>query len=178
MNEPRSLAFEIRLLRQSIDLLREGVGEGARVARKLAKERKRIEALLENHDIDDILFLDALNNGEIRRQLRLNSKEMLYSVRDAVTLQFNITTEELIGGRRTAVYARPRFAFAHIGHKRLNQSSPAVAQALGYRDHTTVLFGCRRAEELRVSDNIFAENYNAVWTAVQAKLTPTSKEQH
>jgi chromosomal replication initiation ATPase DnaA len=178
MNEPHSLAFEIRLLRQSIDLLREGVDEGARVVHKLAKERERIEDLLVNYLDPATLDASNANNAELRRQLKLQSKKMLYSIRDAVALQFNITTDELISRRRKAVYACPRFAFSHIAHRRLNLPSPAVARALGYCDHTTVLFGCKRAEELMASDSVFAENYNAVWTAVQAKLTPTSTEQH
>ena len=42
-------------------------------------------------------------------------------------------------------------------------SLPAIGEAFGGRDHTTVLHACRKINELKESDGRIAEDYSNLW---------------
>jgi chromosomal replication initiation ATPase DnaA len=168
-HDPRDLAFEVRLLRESIDALGEAIARGAKLAQQITSERKQIEALLGAFEPPRSAITKkkssaiSVPKGEINRVL------------DAVCHQWDVPVELLLSELRSKNTTYPRFAFCHIAHRLLGRSSGYVANILN-RDHTTVLHACDRAEQLIDKDEVFSANYSAVITALKAAYTPTSDQ--
>jgi len=168
-HDPRDLAFEVRLLREAIDALSEAVAEGAKVAQRIASERKQIQALFESFNAPQPV-------AEVKPSLEFAvPKGQIAKVLEAVCHQWDIPVELVMSELRGRGATYPRFAFCHIAHKRLGRSSSYVAGLLN-RDHTTILHACDRAEQLMSSDKDFSSKYSAVMTALQAMYTPTSDQ--
>ena len=168
MNDTRNLPFEIRHLREAIELLSETVADAVTVVAKITKERQRIE-----------LALKSQKNVSKHDPVMWSKPDLsLEDLRNAIAMQWCVTIDQLCSARRGRELTAPRFAFCHIAHKRLFYTATEVSMALDYQDHTTVLHGCKRANDMLATDENFQSNYKAVWTAIQASQTPTSKEQH
>lgn len=164
MDDPRNLAVEIRRLRETIELFSCLIDRFEKLSDKIERKTKAFEVVKSNHlDTFDYFHCDRKN---------------LRSVIKAVAMQWNVTPSQIISQRRTQRLIYPRFAFCHIAHKVMSYSSSKVGLALDNRDHTTILYACGRAEDLLQNDEQFAANYNAVCTAIKARSTPTSQEQH
>lgn len=72
-----------------------------------------------------------------------------------VSFQTGMAVKEIVGPRRLAPVVRARFAVYWISVYALQLSLPQVGRKLSRRDHTTVLMGCRRANEFREKDPAF-----------------------
>ena len=71
---------------------------------------------------------------------------------------YNIRFSELIGPKRLRVYARPRQVAMYLCKKHTSRSLPDIGRRFGKRDHTTVMHGIRRIEELMQNDAQIAED--------------------
>ncbi len=71
------------------------------------------------------------------------------AVVEFVAMRFDVSPDDLIGPRRNKKPTRAR-QFAMFAMKTLcpHLSYPAIGRVLGGRDHTTILHGCRKIEEL------------------------------
>ena len=65
-------------------------------------------------------------------------------VLEAVAYIFGISTDELIGRSRTHDVALPRQVAMYLMREEVNASLPQIGEALGGRDHTTVMYACRK----------------------------------
>lgn len=72
-----------------------------------------------------------------------------------VSFQTGMAVNEIVGPRRLEPVARARFAVYWISVYALQLSLPQIGRKLSRRDHTTVLHGCRRANEFREKDPAF-----------------------
>ena len=89
-------------------------------------------------------------------QARLVSIE---NIQKTVADYFKIRVADLLSRRRSRSIARPRqFAMA-LAKELTNHSLPEIGDAFGGRDHTTVLHGCRRIDELRQGDKRIDDDY-------------------
>jgi len=168
-HDPRDLAFEVRLLRESIDALGEAIAGGAKLAQQITSERKQIEALL-------AAFEPPRSSITEKQSLAISvPKGEIHKVLNAVCQQWDVPVELLLSELRNKNTTYPRFAFCHIAHKVLGRSSGYIAGLLN-RDHTTILHACDRAEQLIAKDKVFSANYSAVVTALKAAYTPTSDQ--
>lgn len=61
-----------------------------------------------------------------------------------------VTRGQLLGSTRKAEVCEARFA-AMVAMRNSHLSMPAIGKALGGRDHTTILHGLKRAQEMRSS---------------------------
>jgi hypothetical protein len=73
----------------------------------------------------------------------------------AVSAVTGVHRIDMLSDRRDEETARARFAALWLATKMIQISTPALGRAFGDRDHTTILYALRRAEELRVSDRGF-----------------------
>ncbi len=69
-------------------------------------------------------------------------------VLDAVSTYYDLAMEDLLGPRRTRNVTVPRQLAMYLSRKLTPASLPRIGEALGGRDHTTVLHGCAKIEEL------------------------------
>lgn len=67
-----------------------------------------------------------------------------------------VTKRELLGSKRARLFTQARFALMLV-FRRQGWSLPVIGMRLGNRDHTTVMHGIARAEELLATDADFAE---------------------
>ncbi|MGA9315801.1 MAG: chromosomal replication initiator protein DnaA [Solirubrobacteraceae bacterium] len=73
-------------------------------------------------------------------------------IKAAACEQFGISAEELVSVRRTARLAWPRQVAMYLARELTQESLPAIGREFGGRDHTTVLYACKRTSE-RISEN-------------------------
>lgn len=67
---------------------------------------------------------------------------------EAVCQYYAVTPEEVRGPRRNQSFAVPRQMVMYLSRKLTSASLPKIGENLGGRDHTTVLHGCAKIEEL------------------------------
>ena len=73
----------------------------------------------------------------------------------AVATAFGITNERLLGRDRTREIALPRQVAMYLLREVANISLPQIGQALGGRDHTTVMYACDKVADLLERDDHF-----------------------
>jgi chromosomal replication initiator protein len=61
---------------------------------------------------------------------------------------YNITVEDLIKQSRKKEYVKPRQIAMYISRKELASSFPTIGEFYGGRDHTTVMHGVEKIENL------------------------------
>ncbi|NLG98239.1 MAG: chromosomal replication initiator protein DnaA [Chloroflexi bacterium] len=79
----------------------------------------------------------------------LEPQQILKAVADV----FGITTEELLGRSRSREVALPRQIAMYLMREEVNASLPQIGEALGGRDHTTVMYGCEKIADLIERDD-------------------------
>ena len=68
----------------------------------------------------------------------------------------------MLSKKRTRVIARPRQIAMSLAKELTTQSLPAIGNAFGGRDHTTVLHACKTISELKQTDINMAQDYEAL----------------
>lgn len=71
----------------------------------------------------------------------------------AVADMFGLTIEELLGRGRSREVALPRQIAMYLMREEVNASLPQIGEALGGRDHTTVMYGCDKIADLIERDD-------------------------
>lgn len=71
---------------------------------------------------------------------------------------YNIRQADITGSSRARAVARPRQMAMYLSKSLTTRSYPEIARKLGGRDHTTVLYGVRKIEELMAVDSQIAED--------------------
>lgn len=74
-------------------------------------------------------------------------------VLDAVANVFGISTDELVGRGRTREIALPRQVAMYLMREEVNASLPQIGEALGGRDHTTVMYACEKVADMIERDD-------------------------
>ncbi len=112
---------------------------------------------LEGLSVDEaaILLGSALRGGPERR---ITVDEFQKTVAD----HFSLKQADLLSGRRTRSVARPRQIAMYLCKQHTTRSYPDIGRRFGGRDHTTVLHGVRRIEELMPKDDQIARDVEAL----------------
>lgn len=103
---------------------------------------------LVNDHISDEEFDNILNYLDDRAGTALSVEQIV----EAVCAHFGLTPEEIMssGRRHELVFARQVAMF--LCRKHLGLSFPELGRAFGGRDHSTVLYSCRKVEQLQRDD--------------------------
>lgn len=102
-------------------------------------------ANLSGKTIDMQLAQDALREVFSEHAPRSISTQ---DVMDAVSAYYSVSHEDITGKRRNRSFTLPRQMVMYLTRKLTNSSLPKIGEALGGRDHSTVLHGCARIEEM------------------------------
>ncbi len=70
-----------------------------------------------------------------------------------VARAFGVTTEQMLGRDRSRGVALPRQVAMYLLREVANVSLPQIGQALGGRDHTTVMYACDKVADLIERDD-------------------------
>jgi chromosomal replication initiator protein len=90
------------------------------------------------------------------------------NIQKTVAEYYKIRVADLLSNKRTRSVTRPRQMAMALAKELTNHSLPEIGQMFGGRDHTTVLHACRKTQELKESDNKFAEDYNILLRTLSA----------
>ncbi len=85
-------------------------------------------------------------------------KVTVEEIQRKVSEHYNIRLSDLIGPRRVRTIARPRQVAMYLAKQLTSRSLPEIGRRFGNRDHTTVMHGVRRIEELKATDHQIAED--------------------
>jgi len=72
---------------------------------------------------------------------------------EIVASAFGVTFEQMIGRDRSRDVALPRQVAMYLLREAINVSLPQIGEALGGRDHTTVMYACEKVADLIESDD-------------------------
>ncbi|GAB3053581.1 chromosomal replication initiator protein DnaA [Acinetobacter apis] len=90
------------------------------------------------------------------------------NIQRVVSEYFRVPLKELIGPKRTRIYARPRQLAMGIARELTGNSFPEIGMAFGNRDHSTVMHACEKVVSLRETDPIFDEDYKNLMRLLQS----------
>jgi len=85
-----------------------------------------------------------------------------------VSEHYNIRLSDMIGPKRVRAYARPRQVAMYLAKTMTSRSLPEIGRRFGGRDHTTVMHGVKRIEELKSKDAHMAEDLELLRRALEA----------
>ncbi|MEP3638512.1 MAG: chromosomal replication initiator protein DnaA [Paracoccaceae bacterium] len=85
-----------------------------------------------------------------------------------VSDHYNIRLSDMIGPKRLRSYARPRQVAMYLCKQLTTRSLPEIGRRFGGRDHTTVMHGVRRIDELKVQDSQIAEDLELLRRSLEA----------
>ncbi len=91
--------------------------------------------------------------------LRANDRRVtIEEIQKRVAEHYNVRIADMHSARRARAVARPRQVAMYLSKQLTSRSLPEIGRKFGGRDHTTVMHAVRKIEELKATDNGFAED--------------------
>ncbi|MBW4706914.1 chromosomal replication initiator protein DnaA [Roseobacter sp. YSTF-M11] len=120
-------------------------------------------ASLVGREINMELTQDCLSDVLRASERKITVEEIQRKVSD----HYNIRLSDMIGPKRLRSYARPRQVAMYLCKKMTSRSLPEIGRRFGGRDHTTVMHGVKRIEELKSQDGQIAEDLELLRRALE-----------
>ncbi|MDG2405727.1 MAG: chromosomal replication initiator protein DnaA, partial [Paracoccaceae bacterium] len=121
-------------------------------------------ASLVGRPIDMELTQDCLSDILRASERKITVEE----IQRKVSEHYNIRLSDMIGPKRVRTYARPRQVAMYLSKTMTSRSLPEIGRRFGGRDHTTVMHGVKRIEELKIQDGQIAEDLELLRRALEA----------
>ncbi|WP_439148682.1 chromosomal replication initiator protein DnaA [Sulfitobacter sp.] len=121
-------------------------------------------ASLVGREINMDLTLDCLADVLRASERKISVEE----IQRKVSEHYNIRLSDMVGPKRLRSYARPRQVAMYLCKKMTSRSLPEIGRRFGGRDHTTVMHGVKRIEELKQNDAQIAEDLELLRRALEA----------
>ena len=121
-------------------------------------------ASLVGREIDMELTQDCLADVLRASERKITVEE----IQRKVSEYYNIRLSDIVGPKRLRSYARPRQVAMYLCKQLTSRSLPEIGRRFGGRDHTTVMHGVRRIEELKLSDGQIAEDVEMLRRQLEA----------
>lgn len=167
--EPPELEMRVAILLKKAELEKIKLDENVAffIAKHIRSNVRELEGALKR-----VLAFSRFTGQEIALDLAKEALKDLLAVQSrqisieniqkTVADYYKIKVSEMYSKKRTRVVARPRQMAMAIAKELTSLSLPDIGEAFGGRDHTTVLHGYRKINELRVSDPIVSRDFNAL----------------
>lgn len=99
--------------------------------------------------------------------LRANDRRVsVEDIQKKVAEHYNVRVADMHSPRRARLVARPRQVAMYLAKVLTDHSLPEIGRKFGGRDHTTIMHGVRRIEELSASDRALAEDLELLRRAI------------
>jgi len=96
-------------------------------------------------------LIDSALADLLPRRSKVEPDHVINAVADA----YNLSPDQMLGRERTKKVALPRQIAMYLMREEGNISLPQIGDALGGRDHTTVMYGCEKISDLLERDDQF-----------------------
>ena len=96
-----------------------------------------------------------------------NRKLTVEDIQRKVSDHYNIRLSDMLGPKRLRTIARPRQVAMYLSKQLTTRSLPEIGRRFGGRDHTTVMHGVKRVEELMASDSQFQDDVDRLCRALE-----------
>lgn len=91
--------------------------------------------------------------------LRASDRKLtIEEIQRRVAEHYNIRLSDMIGPKRLRTIARPRQVAMYLAKQLTPRSLPEIGRRFGGRDHTTIMHGVRRIEELMSTDSQLSDD--------------------
>ncbi|GKS68021.1 chromosomal replication initiator protein DnaA [Nitrosomonas sp. PY1] len=128
--------------------------------RELEGGLKRVLAF--SRFINQEITLDLAKEA-LKDLLAVQSRQIsVENIQKTVADYYKIKVSEMYSKKRSRLVARPRQMAMSIAKELTSLSLPDIGEAFGGRDHTTILHGCKKINELRMSDPTISRDFNAL----------------
>lgn len=101
--------------------------------------------------------------------LRTNDRKIsIDDIQRKVAEHYNIRLSDMMGPKRARNVARPRQIAMYLSKQLTSRSLPEIGRRFGGRDHTTIMHGVRKIEELVADDHALAEDVTMLKRLLEA----------
>jgi chromosomal replication initiator protein len=101
--------------------------------------------------------------------LRASDRKLtIEEIQRKVAEHYNVRLSDLIGPKRLRTIARPRQVAMYLAKQLTSRSLPEIGRRFGGRDHTTIMHGVRKIEELMTSDSQLADDLQLLKRLLQS----------
>ena len=157
--EPPELEMRVAILKKKAEAERIEVSEDVAflIAKHLRSNVRELEGALKK-----VLAFARFHGREINLEvakealkdlLGAHNRQITFeSIQKTVAEYYKIKISDMHSKKRTRIVARPRQIAMWLAKELTPASLPAIGEAFGGRDHTTVLHACRTISDLRLKD--------------------------
>ncbi len=157
--EPPELEMRVAILKKKAEAERIDVNEDVAflIAKHLRSNVRELEGALKK-----VLAFARFHGREINLEvakealkdlLNAHNRQITFeSIQKTVAEYYKIKVSDMHSKKRTRIVARPRQIAMWLAKELTPASLPAIGEAFGGRDHTTVLHACRTISDLRLKD--------------------------
>ncbi|TAH40911.1 MAG: chromosomal replication initiator protein DnaA [Betaproteobacteria bacterium] len=157
--EPPELEMRVAILKKKAEALRVNVDDDVAflIAKNLRSNVRELEGAL-NKVVAYARFHGRPIGLEVAKEalkdlLHAHNRQLsIEHIQKTVADYYKIKVADMHSKKRTRVIARPRQVAMWLAKELTPMSLPAIGEAFGGRDHTTVLHACRTITELRLGD--------------------------
>ncbi|MDX5409886.1 MAG: chromosomal replication initiator protein DnaA [Thauera sp.] len=157
--EPPELEMRVAILKKKAEALRVAVDDDVAflIAKNLRSNVRELEGAL-NKVVAYARFHGRQIGLEVAKEalkdlLHAHNRQLsIEHIQKTVADYYKIKVADMHSKKRTRVIARPRQVAMWLAKELTPMSLPAIGEAFGGRDHTTVLHACRTITELRLGD--------------------------
>ncbi len=158
--EPPELEMRVAILKKKAEALRVLVDDDVAflIAQNLRSNVRELEGAL-NKVVAYARFHGRQIGLEVAKEalkdlLHAHNRQLsIEHIQKTVADYYKIKVADMHSKKRTRVIARPRQVAMWLAKDLTPMSLPAIGEAFGGRDHTTVLHACRTITELRLGDH-------------------------
>lgn len=158
--EPPELEMRVAILKKKAEALRVAVDDDVAflITKNLRSNVRELEGAL-NKVVAYARFHGRQIGLEVAKEalkdlLHAHNRQLsIEHIQKTVADYYKIKVADMHSKKRTRVIARPRQVAMWLAKELTPMSLPAIGEAFGGRDHTTVLHACRTIAELRLGDH-------------------------
>ena len=158
--EPPELEMRVAILKKKAEALRVDVDDDVAflIAKNLRSNVRELEGAL-NKVVAFARFHGRPISLEVAKEalkdlLHAHNRQLsIEHIQKTVADYYKIKVADMHSKKRTRVIARPRQVAMWLAKELTPMSLPAIGEAFGGRDHTTVLHACRTITDLRLGDH-------------------------
>ena len=134
------------------------------IAEHIRSNVRELEGALQRVIAHARFMHSVVSIGLVKRALRdlfaiQGRQTTIGNIQKVVAEYYNMKHSDLLSKRRNRAIARPRQMGMYLTKEFTNHSLPEIGEQFGGRDHTTVLYACRRINDLRKTNDGIGEDY-------------------